>query len=381
MNVPRLNLFFLALSFCIKLSCFGQTESDLLSFKSTYKYNPYVFYDLFREAGIGCEFRDELRFSMDLRIGYIMPAISPLKTLDVNDYFLMRGIDISLFPKWELKNKTNNYFGFWASFQSSGYSDRIVKDRYNNMGTFNVKNSPMLSNESSNSVIRSRKSSLFIVGLTYSIKFTFNSLNIEPFVNFGCGFVASTSTVSGIAFSEPYAYTFHYPTPYVEHNQKLGGSANLGLKLGIGLRKSKKIEKYTDVINELNVDIANLRKIVEDLRKNHQLSEIAYGYFNERINEIKILNKKLIVSDKEPTEVSFKSDEKLVLLISYLKIHSFKKDAYVTPIIYKKPNGKTITLTTYTFDLFELKERITNYYDLTLSEDEKEKLFSPFYSN
>lgn len=367
----RLKIIFITLALLCWIDRYSsQTESSFISIQKGHLYNPYLFYDLVREAGLGCEIRRDLRFSMDVRLGYIIPNASILKKLDVNDYFMMKGFDISAIPKWQLKNHKNNYIGLWFSFQKSQYSNRVVEDKYSNMGNFSFSNSPWLINSPSETIVRSRKSEIFIVGLSYGLKFFLGSIQIEQFANAGLGFVSSTSNVKKVVNSPSYN----------ESNQKLGGSANLGLKIGFGIKKLQLSDKYLDLITELNEDVAYLVKIADSLHYKQQISNKSHTQFKKSINDLMKITQKSIIGNKEPLEINFIADEHLVSIIKHLKDHTYKKGAYANSFIYKKPNGRMVEIKPHEVDLFDIKDRIVNYPDLILSNEEKENLFSSFYT-
>lgn len=228
--------------------------------------------------------------------------------------------------------------------------------------------------------MRSRKTNAGIIGAIYGLKIKYKSLVFEPFTSLGLGLAVSQSEITYI--TSKYGYSFSHNTlPYSEINAKLEFYGGIGLKIGFGFAKSNELAEYENVINELNEDVLKLNRIVANLKSNYQISEWAQDNFKRKIKELENLAENSIRNKVLILDFTFRIDEKIGEIVTFLKLHTLKVDSYNSVVYYQKPNGKILKIQPFKEDIYEFKERISNYADFVLSENEKAKYFKNFIKN
>ena len=121
---------------------FAQRNMDIIKRRSSFtysKYNLYAFCDLVRFAGVGTEYRVNLFYGIDLKVGMIYPNGIFKTGVSANDYFDMTGVGAMITPRLYVGPKKIFYFGISGAFYAYGY-----KNKWENKGidvsTFSINN-------------------------------------------------------------------------------------------------------------------------------------------------------------------------------------------------------------------------------------------------
>ena len=238
--IPRrktIHLLFIALLLC-STDAMGQFKNFGTNARRkpepNYFFSVYGYVDLVREKGLGFQYQLLHQYNMDVAAYLINPNTYFKDKILQWNYYDLKGYGISFKPKFLFSALNRSYVGLNLAYERLQH-DIVPVQYYNGKGSNIVH------------YLEEAKGYAYTIGVTLGHKFMYKPIFIEPF--FGLGVTASklTKTVYGVDYKNSYDKPFPYS--FVDKRQFF--QMNIGLKMGLSFKKSKKHaavdKKFDDV--------------------------------------------------------------------------------------------------------------------------------------
>jgi hypothetical protein len=347
--VKKLILIFFSTFVCVGFSQnYPQYKKRDLVLPVHYKNYYYAYFDVVREAGLGCEMKIKGNLAFDFRLAYLYPHSFVGGLIKSNDLFYSQGFSFSFAPKWYFVQGKKLYLGLNLTYAASSYKKQWVAPK--------AGYDPDWGNGPENQ-LRDKKMSQVVFGPSFGTQFIYKKIYLEPFA------------IVGIALYNKYTVTTYTlindaTTPKQDYQGMArpdynGFMMTLGIKIGFCNSKNND-PRYRSTADSYNNDMDGLDKEVGELYKNFQISEEAITEYEKRKKENRneIYKMHGVFAD-DTTAIDTTIALRKSRIKTYLEDHTFLKGAYCDTIIKKNaPVYKRKTK-----DIFDNRRR-TKYTEL-----------------
>lgn len=236
-----------------------------------YLLGVYGYYDFVREYGLGIQYQVWNNFSIDAS-GYMIYPYSSLNFVDQWDYKDFKGYGVSLKPKFHFTMLGRWYVGTNISYEWLEHGI-VPVEVYNGKGSMYIYHYQ-----------KEARGTAYTIGLTFGNKIRWQQIFMEPFFGIGLTSAKLTQTTYGV-----YPQTFQEKDfPYTKNIRMDYLQSNLGLKIGLSFKKSKKHqvigkkfdEVYIPKSDNLTVYFKNVPKEQLQQNKNLRKAHVRYKSLN-----------------------------------------------------------------------------------------------------
>lgn len=199
-----------------------------------YLFSVYGYYDFVREYGVGVQYHFLPQYSIDFTVYKIYPY-SALNFVGQWDYKDFTGQGICLKPKFHFSS-----LGKW--FISPNFSYEWLQHDVVPVAVYNGRGSMYIYHYQEEA-----KGTAYTIGFTFGNKIRVKQLFIEPFFGLGLTNAKLTKTTYGVDHQTFEKKDF----PYTKNIRRNYLQSNLGIKIGLTFKKSKKHQAIDKKFDEL----------------------------------------------------------------------------------------------------------------------------------
>ena len=242
-------LFFIPALFAQRNIDFKQRSTFTYS-----KYNVYAFVDLVRFAGLGAEYRVNLFYGIDLKLGAIYPNGIFSSNSSASDYFNTTGVSAMITPKLYMGSKRHFFIGMNGAFSLYGYKNKWESSSLD------------FGSPGGDKELRDRHISSFAFGPTMGFYTNIDNVVLEFFAGLGAELTTNKVTVYQTAANANYPFY-----PYTYHKDVSQVNVLAGVKIGFGFKQKRQVSRrYYDVLLRQSFKNDN-RRVIESYR-NREIS-------------------------------------------------------------------------------------------------------------